>query len=194
MIKELSSRTTADGRVVLGTKKSRLLLSMLHWTQDFARISQKPSIVGLNQATFLDQLDRAMQRADYRHRASEQLSTRAKESDPGPLLSEKDWKDWEQKFINYAGCYFGSAGVPLSYVIQEQRYLMKIGVVTRHGIDILHWHVNTTMHGVAITPLPWMKCRYKKIKFVICDCWFRMVGKSKFYIYIYPSLHSGPSK
>ena len=119
MIKELSSRTTADGRVVLGTKKSRLLLSMLHWTQDFARISQKPSIVGLNQATFLDQLDRAMQRADYRHRASEQLSTRAKESDPGPLLSEKDWKDWEQKFVNYAGCYFGSAGVPLSYVIRK---------------------------------------------------------------------------
>lgn len=119
MIKELSGRTSNDGRINVGTKKSKLLMGMLHWVQDFARVSEKPSIVGLNQSMFLDQLDVAIQRADYRYRASDQLSTRAKEADPGPLLSEKDWKDWEQKFTNYAGCHFGSAGVPLSYVIRK---------------------------------------------------------------------------
>jgi len=119
MIKDLGGRTAAGGRLNLGTKKSKLMTGMLHWAKDFGRVSEKPSIEGMSQATFLDELDRAIDRADYRHRASEQLSTRAKESDPGPLKSERDWKDWEQKFTNYAGCHFGSAGVPLSYVIRK---------------------------------------------------------------------------
>lgn len=119
MIKELSSRTLADGRINLGTKKSKLMVGMLHWAKDFGRISEKPTISGLNKAAFLDQLECAIDRADYRARAMDQLSTRAKESDPGPLKSEKDWKDWEQKFTNYAGCHFGLAGVPLSYIIRK---------------------------------------------------------------------------
>jgi Tfp pilus assembly protein PilO len=119
MIKELSSRTQADGRINLGTKKSKLMIGLLHWAKDFGRVSEKPTISGLNQDDFMNQLEIAIERADYRSRASEQLSTRAKESDPGPLKSEKEWKDWEQKFSNYAGCHFGSAGVPLSYVIRK---------------------------------------------------------------------------
>lgn len=119
MIKELGGRTVADGRINLGTKKSKLIIGMLHWAKDFGRVSERPSIAGLTQSAFLDQLECAIERADYRSRAADQLSTRAKEADPGPLKSEKDWKDWEQKFTNYAGCHFGSAGVPLSYVIRK---------------------------------------------------------------------------
>ena len=119
MIKELSSRTQADGRINLGTKKSKLMMGLLHWAKDFGRVSERPTISGLNQDDFLSQLEVAIERADYRSRAADQLSTRAKESDPGPLKSEKEWKDWEQKFTNYAGCHFGSAGVPLSYVIRK---------------------------------------------------------------------------
>ena len=33
--------------------------------------------------------------------------------------SEKMWKEWEEKFLNYLRCLLGANGVPLVYVIRE---------------------------------------------------------------------------
>ena len=55
LIKELSSRTRADGRINLGTKKSKLMIGLLHWAKDFCHVSERPTISGLNQDDFMSQ-------------------------------------------------------------------------------------------------------------------------------------------
>ena len=37
----------------------------------------------------------------------------------GPLENEKQWKHWEEKFVNYARSHIGANGVPLPYMIRE---------------------------------------------------------------------------
>ena len=42
---------------------------------------------------------------------------------PGPLENKKQWKHWEEKFVNYTRYHIGANGVPLSYVIRENEEL-----------------------------------------------------------------------
>ena len=44
---------------------------------------------------------------------------KAKESTPGPLVSENKWLNWKPKFRNYLSTVLGMNGTPLSYVICE---------------------------------------------------------------------------
>ena len=41
----------------------------------------------------------------------------------GPLENEKQWKHWEEKFVNYTRYHIEANGVPLSYVIRENEDL-----------------------------------------------------------------------
>ena len=114
-----ASRTQADGRILFGTRRTKLLKALIHWNEDFFRVSQMPSIVGLTEAIFKAQLERALVRSDIRKALQDQTSTAATAANPGPLKSEKEWKQWEEKFTNYAAAHQGVGGVPLSYVIRE---------------------------------------------------------------------------
>ena len=114
-----ASRTQADGRILFGTRRTKLLKALIHWNEDFFRVSQLPSVVGLNEAIFIAQLERALARADIRKAIQDQTTTAASAANPGPLKSEKEWKQWEEKFTNYAAAHLGVGGVPLSYVIRE---------------------------------------------------------------------------
>ena len=73
----------------------------------------------LNQSEFRDQLLHALARAEIRSNIKSGASTAAEAATPGPLESEKEWKQWEERFTNYAQAQLGSNGVPLSYVIRE---------------------------------------------------------------------------
>ena len=119
MATNFASRTAANGRIIFGTRRTKFLKSLVHWTQDFVRVSEDPSIVGLTEATFRAQLDRASKRADVRKTLREQTKTSAEAASPGSLENEKQWKQWEEKFCNYARSHIGVLGVPLSYVIRE---------------------------------------------------------------------------
>jgi hypothetical protein len=79
-----------------------------------------PEIVGLSAVTFKAQLDRAAARAIVRKNMESQTKTSAEAASPGPLENEKQWKHWEEKFVNYAKAHIGADGVPLSYVIREE--------------------------------------------------------------------------
>lgn len=48
------------------------------------------------------------------------MPTKAAAASPGPLDSEKKWKQWEERFINYLNVHIGTFGIPLSYVIRDQ--------------------------------------------------------------------------
>jgi hypothetical protein len=119
MSTSFSSRTQANGRINFGTSRTKLLKAFTHWVQDFFRVSEIPSIIGLSEMTFKAQLDRALARANIRKMMKDKTKTSAEAASPGPLENEKQWKHWEEKFINYAKAHMGSNGVPLSYVIRE---------------------------------------------------------------------------
>lgn len=114
-----ASRTVPNGKFHIGAIRLKYLQALIHWIQDFRRISGTPSIVGLNQVVFKSQLTRALNRAEIRKNLSDQASITAKAASPGPLENERQWKQWEEKFVNYARSHIGSNGIPLSYVIRE---------------------------------------------------------------------------
>ena len=91
---------------------------MLHFVQDFYRVSETPSIVGLKKNQFQQALSLSATRSEVRDTLKSQSSTSAKEASPGPLVNERKWKEWETKFDNYLSTLIGSNGVPLSYVIR----------------------------------------------------------------------------
>ena len=57
---------------------------------------------------------------DARENLKEQTALAVKAANPGPLIKETQWKEWEEKFINYTRAHIGVAGVPLSYVIRKK--------------------------------------------------------------------------
>jgi hypothetical protein len=85
-----------------GTRRTKSVKGLVNWVQDFYHVSETPSIIGLNEITFQQQLERALARADIRASLKNQGSTAANTATPGALKSEKQWKEWEEKFVNYA--------------------------------------------------------------------------------------------
>ena len=114
-----SSRTTVNGRFNIGSRRLKLLQALVHWVQDFRRVSGVVSIVGLDQESIKVQLRRALTRADIRKSLRDSSSSASDAASPGPLDSERKWKQWEEKFINYTRAHLGSNGIPLAYVIRE---------------------------------------------------------------------------
>jgi hypothetical protein len=93
--------------------------ALIHWMQDFYRISLVPTIKDETETTFKSQLLCALARANIRKNFKDNTSTEADATDPGPLKLEREWKQWEEKFVNYAGAHLGAHDIPLSYVIRE---------------------------------------------------------------------------
>lgn len=114
-----AGRTANLGRFHVGLKRLKYLQALVHWTQDFRRISETPTIVGLNASTFKTQLSRALDRATIRKSLKDQASNTSTAASPGPLENERMWKSWEEKFVNYCKSQIGANGIPLSYVIRE---------------------------------------------------------------------------
>ena len=75
--------------------------ALIHWVQDFYRVSKVPTIVGLSQTFFRAELERALAREEIRKSLRELAKTTTDEASPGPLEKEKQWKEWEEKIINY---------------------------------------------------------------------------------------------
>ena len=58
-------------------------------------------------------------RADIRKSMENQTKSSADVASPGPLKNEKQWKHWEEKFVNYTRSHIRANGVPLSYIIHD---------------------------------------------------------------------------
>ena len=87
-----ANRTTTLGRFHIGTKQLKLIQAFTHWVQDFRRVSGTPSIVGLNENTFKAQLTHVLKRSVIRKSLKDQTATTSYEASPGPLESERKWK------------------------------------------------------------------------------------------------------
>jgi hypothetical protein len=97
---DFGGRTAANGRI--GTNRTKNIKAVIHWLMDFDRVSERPSIAGLSGRACKSQLKTAMTRAQVRSTLSSKNISDA--ADPGPLKSEKQWKEWEEKFSNYLRC------------------------------------------------------------------------------------------
>ena len=120
MATSFAGRTALNGRMHFGTRRIKYLKAFTHWIRDFYRVSGVPTIVGLAEDNFKPQLDRAAARAIVRKNMESQTKTTAEAASPGPLENEKQWKHWEEKFVNYTKSHIGANGIPLSYVIREE--------------------------------------------------------------------------
>jgi hypothetical protein len=113
-------RTVADGRTIFGLRKIRYLIGLIHWVQDYQRIGEEPTIVGIHDAAqFRTALDEAYERADVRKVEKDQSDTVSKAADPSKFKDERKWSEWEPAFVNYLSTIHGVNGIPLCYVIRE---------------------------------------------------------------------------
>ena len=93
MASDFGGRQAVRDRIHFGTRRTKSIKGLIHWVQDFYHVSEKPLIVGLNEVTFKQQLERALARAEIRTTLKNQASTAADAATPGPLKSEKQWKE-----------------------------------------------------------------------------------------------------
>ena len=123
VLKTYASRTVAAGRIASGLIKVKRMQALAHWVRDFKRVNKEVTIDGLDEQSFLDALAASEERALARDADKDTAEARAKEASPGKLTSEKDWEKWETRFINQLSILQGVLGVPLVYVIREDRDL-----------------------------------------------------------------------
>ena len=114
-------RTIGDGRFIFGVRRIRYLIGIVHWVQDFGRVSGTPSLVefGGDAGVFRAALDVAFDRAEVSKIEKDQSDTVSKAADSGKFKDERKWPEWEPSFVNYTSTILGVTGVPLSYVLRE---------------------------------------------------------------------------
>lgn len=118
-----SKRTANDGRYLFGIRRTRLLIGLIHWVQDFARVGENPNIYQyIGEADhFRTALQVALDRADVRKIELEQSDTVSKKAaDPGKFKDIRKWPEREPSFVNYLSTIQGVNDVPLLYVVREQ--------------------------------------------------------------------------
>jgi hypothetical protein len=117
-----AARTTANGKMVFGMRRTINLERLVHWAQDFKRISRTAVTDGIadmaDQATFLAALEVAGERAKMRKHKLDESDNLSKAADPGKLKKQKDWLNWERALQNFLSTIPGQDGVPLSYLIR----------------------------------------------------------------------------
>jgi len=103
-----------------GLQRTRRLKATLHWVQDFARVSEVPTLDGRTQESFKAAISIAAQRADIRKKEAKDASSASSEALPGKLKDDKKWQEWITGFENMLSTLLGVNGVPLLYVIREK--------------------------------------------------------------------------
>ena len=66
MSSDFSSRTNQNGKIHFGTNRTKRIKALINWVQDFYRVSKVPTIIGLSQALFRTELERALAREEIR--------------------------------------------------------------------------------------------------------------------------------
>ena len=88
MAKTFVSRTAQNGRIIFGTNRTKWLKAITYWVQDFYRVSDTPTIVGLNETAF----KAALRTAESRDKIRITLRKNNIPSDASPRLLERESK------------------------------------------------------------------------------------------------------
>ena len=116
MADSFQKRTIANC-INFGMRRTKWLIAMMHWVQDFSRCSKQPTIDDFVTANdFKQALSTAAQRASL-HKVD--TDTISKAADPGKLKDERKWPEWYPAFVNYLSTIPGVYGMLLSYIIRD---------------------------------------------------------------------------
>ena len=119
MAKDYVNQALILGKINFGIRRIKKLKALLHWAQDFRRISEQPLLEIITGDNFLMQIDRALEQTNDWKQYRDDSEKKPKEASQVPLNSEREWIDWEAKFANYCLGLVGVNEVPLSYVIPD---------------------------------------------------------------------------
>ena len=115
-------KRTFANRINFGMRHTKWLIAMMHWVQDFSRCSRQPTIDDFVMANdFKQALSTAAQHASLRKVDTDQVDTISKAADLGKLKDERKWPEWYPDFVNYLSTIPGVYGVPLSYIVRENK-------------------------------------------------------------------------
>ena len=121
MADSIPKRTIAN-RINFSMRRTKWLIAMMHWVQDFSHCSRQPTIDDLVTANdFKQVLSTAAQRSSLHKVDTDQVNTISKAADPGKLKDERKWPEWYPAFVNYLSTITGVYGVPLSYVVRKNK-------------------------------------------------------------------------
>ena len=129
MVKDFGGRTQNNGRMHIGPIRAKRLKGFVHWVQDFYRVSEHPTIAGLNEHIFINAIEDSQKRADVRRTLKDNSDIASKAAEPGPLKSQKQWREWEKKIEIFLGYIIGVIWISLKYVIRENE---NPGTTTEH--------------------------------------------------------------
>ena len=119
MADSFQKRTIAK-RINFGMRRTKWLIAMMHWVQDFSCCSKQPTIDDFVTANdFKQALLTAAQRTSLRKVDADQVDTISKATDPGKLKDKRKWPEWYPAFVNYLSTIPGVYGVPLSYIVRD---------------------------------------------------------------------------
>ena len=89
MAKDYVNQALILGKINFGICRIKKLKALLHWAQEFRRISDWPSVEGMTGDDFLLQLDRALEQTKVQKQYHEDSDKKSKEALPGPMKSER---------------------------------------------------------------------------------------------------------
>ena len=102
LAKGLSDRNVAERNTSFGLRHTNLLKATTHWNQDFRRISQTPSLIGIsNAAKFCTVIDAERSWLRIGKHTLEELARLSKATNPGKLKCHKEWITWSRALKNY---------------------------------------------------------------------------------------------
>jgi hypothetical protein len=119
-----------EGEPTMTVSLSQLarLIGLMHYVQDFERMGMsiphpdpnRRVVNGL--APFsLAAIDLALERSKTRENHAQHSQAWAKANNPGNLSSGQRFREWDEKFINFLSGLPGVTGIPLHYVIRDEK-------------------------------------------------------------------------
>ena len=119
MCDDFIKRSVANGRIQIPLRRRNMLIAMMHWTQDFVRCSEVPSLDGITtEQEYLAALAIAIEREKIRKNDAKTCDTLSAASSPGSLKSNVGWSSWHENLEHHLSFIPGCTGVPISYVIR----------------------------------------------------------------------------
>ena len=119
MANSFQKRTIAT-RINFGMRRTKWLIAMMHWVQDFSHCSRQPTIDDFVTANdFKQVLLTAAQRASLCKVDTDQVNTISNTADPGKLKDKRKWPEWYPAFVNYLSTIPGVYGMLLSYIVHD---------------------------------------------------------------------------
>ena len=91
---------------------------MIHWVQDFSRVSDTPNIDDLDEESSRAALGVAAQISAIRKQEAKDASSVSSKASPGKLKDDRKWNEWITGFENILLTILGVNGVPISYVVR----------------------------------------------------------------------------